>query len=220
MPSRKRCGSRSRYQRSLKVPGSPSSMLTAIRRGSGSAATLFHLRPTGKPAPPRPRSPESSMILVMPSRVCLPGEAVGDQLVAAVLLVGGEVDVVGLRTGDLLLRETALLHRLDGRVADWVLSHHHHRGDFAAADAGRVQHPHVLAEDRGKLGEQVVGARPARRRSSRTPAPSAPAAGSRLPSPRRSGGRRSPPRRPRSATGSSPAPAPPGARPRDGRSGR
>jgi len=38
----KRCGSRSRYQRSLKVPGSPSSMLIAHSRGAGSAATDFH----------------------------------------------------------------------------------------------------------------------------------------------------------------------------------
>jgi hypothetical protein len=56
----------------LEGAGSPSSMLTAIRRGSGSAATIFHLRPIGKPAPPRPRSAESSMILVISSRVRLP----------------------------------------------------------------------------------------------------------------------------------------------------
>src|SRR5271170_6232025 len=38
-------------------------MFTAITRGAGSAATSFHLRPVGNPAPPRPRSAESSKIM-------------------------------------------------------------------------------------------------------------------------------------------------------------
>ena len=36
-------------------------------RGPGSARTIFHLRPTGKPAPPRPRSAESSIVLITAS---------------------------------------------------------------------------------------------------------------------------------------------------------
>ena len=62
-PSRKRCGSASRQVRSLKVPGSPSSMFTAINAGPGWLRTMRHLRPAGKPAPPKPRRPEDSKTL-------------------------------------------------------------------------------------------------------------------------------------------------------------
>src|SRR6185436_15893866 len=47
-------------------------MLIAIIRGAGSAATIFHLRPAGNPAPPRPRRPESSIAATTSSRVLLP----------------------------------------------------------------------------------------------------------------------------------------------------
>ena len=47
-PSMKRCGSRSRYQRSLNVPGSPSSILIAIRRGAGLRRHRSPLAPRGK----------------------------------------------------------------------------------------------------------------------------------------------------------------------------
>ena len=35
--------------------------LLELARGAGSADTIFHFRPAGNPAPPRPRRPESSM---------------------------------------------------------------------------------------------------------------------------------------------------------------
>ncbi len=47
-------------------------MFTAMRRGPFSARTIFHLRPTGKPAPPRPRKPESSIVLMTASTWYLP----------------------------------------------------------------------------------------------------------------------------------------------------
>ena len=46
--------------RSAKVPLSPSSALqTMYFCGAAVSATVFHLMPVGKPAPPRPRSPEA-----------------------------------------------------------------------------------------------------------------------------------------------------------------
>src|SRR5256885_965785 len=50
-------------------------MLTAISRGAGSAATIRHLRPAGKPAPPRPPSAEASRALMSGSRSRLPALA-------------------------------------------------------------------------------------------------------------------------------------------------
>ena len=46
--------------RSAKVPLSPSSALQTMYFCSAVvSSTVFHLMPVGKPAPPRPRSPES-----------------------------------------------------------------------------------------------------------------------------------------------------------------
>jgi hypothetical protein len=43
--------------RSLKVPGSPSSLLQTMYLSPGNARGMkLHFRPVGKPAPPRPRS--------------------------------------------------------------------------------------------------------------------------------------------------------------------
>src|SRR5215469_12303270 len=65
LPSRIACGSPSIRVRSLNVPGSPSSALTTRYRVSPSRFGVSrHLRPAGKPAPPRPRSPLCSTISV------------------------------------------------------------------------------------------------------------------------------------------------------------
>ncbi len=66
--------------RSLNVPGSPSAALTMTVDGASGewlAATVSHLRPVGKPAPPRPRRPEArtrSMIAagVIPRAASIP----------------------------------------------------------------------------------------------------------------------------------------------------
>jgi hypothetical protein len=46
-----------RMSRSLKVPGSPSSLLHTTYLSPGKARGMkLHFRPVGKPAPPRPRN--------------------------------------------------------------------------------------------------------------------------------------------------------------------
>src|ERR1700730_7429581 len=58
MPSIRAKGSPSMIIRSAKVPLSPSSALhTTYLRSAAVSATVFHLMPVGKPAPPRPRKP-------------------------------------------------------------------------------------------------------------------------------------------------------------------
>ena len=60
MPSIRQKGSPSMIIRSAKVPLSPSSALqTMYFCRPAVAATVFHLMPVGKPAPPRPRRPEA-----------------------------------------------------------------------------------------------------------------------------------------------------------------
>ena len=61
MPSSTACGSPSMTEPSMNAPGSPSSPLQMMYFVSpGEAAANFHFMPVGKPAPPRPRRPESS----------------------------------------------------------------------------------------------------------------------------------------------------------------
>ncbi len=60
MPSSRLWGSPSMMLRSMNAPGSPSSALQTTYLGSaGERLVNSHLRPVGKPAPPRPRSPEA-----------------------------------------------------------------------------------------------------------------------------------------------------------------
>ena len=72
-PSTMRYGLRRSSARSLNDPGSPSEALTTTdgrAAGDSLPATAAHLRPVGKPAPPRPRRPEamsSSTVAAGPS---------------------------------------------------------------------------------------------------------------------------------------------------------
>ena len=56
---------------------------------------MRHLRPAGKPAPPRPRRPESSIALMTASASSSPLASARGQRVAAVRAVGGVVDEGG-----------------------------------------------------------------------------------------------------------------------------
>ena len=55
----------------MNAPGSPSSALQMMYFSSLSLALAnFHLTPVGKPAPPRPRMPESVTCSMIHSGVC------------------------------------------------------------------------------------------------------------------------------------------------------
>ncbi len=51
----------------MNAPGSPSSPLQMTYFGSGCASARRHLRPVGKPAPPRPRRPEARIVSITSS---------------------------------------------------------------------------------------------------------------------------------------------------------
>ena len=118
---------------------------------------MRHLRPAGKPAPPRPRRPEVLHGLDHGLDVAPAADAFLQQRVAAVRHVGG---VVGIGFRNVLARVGVDLGGdfLDGGVGHGVLADDGGRRLFAAADAGGGDDAHVLAQDGWQLGQQVLGA--------------------------------------------------------------
>ena len=180
-------------------------MLTAIRRGAGSARTMRHLRPAGKPAPPRPRRPESSSVAMTDSTSRSPARQALQQRVAALATVARVVDVA--RCPDRAVAPAA--------TAATTLSQRARGTGFwptTAAGAcsqrpmqGARDDAHLGPEERRQALQQLAARRPARTTGRRRRAPSAAPARPRLPSRCRSGDRSSRPRRPRPAPAASPA---------------
>ena len=72
IPSRTKCGLPSSKHRSIYAPGSPSSALQITYFSSpGASQHSCHLRPVGNPPPPRPRSLDSFISLIILSGVTL-----------------------------------------------------------------------------------------------------------------------------------------------------
>ena len=129
--------------RSLKVPGSPSSALTAIRRGPARRAPSAICGRSGKPAPPRPRSPESSSDLEdVVDRERARAHAL-QQPIAAARHIGVVIDVVR----DVRVRVVAAMASCTPRavgVEQEIVADLRRRRVVAEADAGRANHAHVL----------------------------------------------------------------------------
>ena len=88
----------------------------------------------------------------------LAGKTSGDQLVAAILAVGSEVDVFRLGAFE-LLSVHCVLDRRKRCIRHRILAHHRAGRDLAAPDAGRMQHANVVAEDAGQFLQQVCRSR-------------------------------------------------------------
>ena len=164
MPSISTKGSPSMSMRSAKVPLSPSSALqTMYFCSAGVSCTVFHLMPVGKPAPPRPRSPDLDTSSTMPAGAS--DSALLEALVAAVRAVVVERQ----RIDDAAAREGQA--RLAGEIVDLV--------DRAQRCGMRRAGPSDRrAAGRRPAGRRRLPARSGRSRSARRrsrPRPAAPA---------------------------------------------
>ena len=157
-PSRKRCGSRSRYQRSLKVPGSPSSDVYRHQPRRRLVAHDPPLAPGGKT-----RAAEAAQARVFHrAQHVLDVERAGDatlqHAVTALRDVGGLVD----RAVHLVSCHAAVHGGHDRDLARWrdrPLPHHRHRRLLAAPDAGCGDDSHLAPEQHRQARQQILRAR-------------------------------------------------------------
>ena len=143
--------------RSLKVPGSPSSPLTAISRGPFSARTRPHLRPVGKPAPPKPAQAAVGQRRDHVVHLARARQARAQHGIAAGLHVGVEVLVGGHRAG--ASRRVRPARDLgDAGMIDMMVADLGGRRGVARADARRAHHAHArhLLALQGR--QQLLGA--------------------------------------------------------------
>ena len=129
-------------QRSLKVPGSPSSPLIDISRGAGKGADDLPFLAGRKPAPPRPRRPASCSVAMMRIGRDRAGAHLAQKLIAARRPVGVEPDVG--RDHDLGIAGSApcASRPSASRVVDLAVADAGGRRPGATADAGRAHDAH------------------------------------------------------------------------------
>ena len=115
------CGSPSSTERSMNAPGSPSSALhTTYFCGALLGAQSDHLRPVGKPPPPRPRRPDSETVAMTSSGVISVRHFAKRLITVAcyvfVYILGVDDAAVAERDPYLLTVEVGLVERLDNAV--------------------------------------------------------------------------------------------------------
>ena len=149
----------------MNVPGSPSSMLIAISRGAGSADDQLPLAAGGEAG-----AAQAAQARVLHHRDhviarLLARDARGRQRVAALRPVRGVVDVARRDVATCVASRAWWPSALTSattlsavRMRHRVLADDRHRRRLAAADARRVQHAHVRAEQRRQALEQMVRA--------------------------------------------------------------
>src|ERR1039457_1808894 len=98
MPSMTMCGLNISRSRSLQVPGSPSSELQTRYFGPGNWRGMkLHLRPVGKPAPPRPRSAEACAAAAARAGPLARGDALLGRHAGALALRGADAEHLAQR---------------------------------------------------------------------------------------------------------------------------
>ena len=141
----------------MNVPGSPSSPLIAISRGPGSPSTARHLRPVGKPAPPRPRKDASSSDFKQILLCQFAGAQPFQQRVTPACDIGIVIDIVRqMRVGVAALRRGENALRIG--VIDEMMADLGCRRSIAAPNAGRAHNPHPGTGGALQFVQQFFGA--------------------------------------------------------------
>ena len=148
----------------MNVPGSPSSMLTAISRGAGSARTIFHLRPVGESGAAQAAQRRALELRDHRVDAAFAGDASGERAVAAAGPISGEIDAFDRRGFDVARADRGFDRRRRGAV-DRVAADDGGRRVLAAADAWRADDADVGAlEMRERVAQRLCAGHRARQR--------------------------------------------------------